>query len=90
MIIFLWLARVCLLVGLLLASFPGAGGEEAVEPEEPGEPEECLRWGPEELQAVVFGPALQARLEFLQGSLIAAMDGLDKLQVNHEPEFDIF
>ena len=70
------------MVGLLLASFPGAGGEEAGEA---GEPEECLRWGPEEVQAVVFGPALQARLEFLQGSLIAAMDGLDNLQVSHEP-----
>ena len=43
-----------------------------------------LRFCPEDLKAVVFSPKLKTRIDFLQRTVNAAIDGLETLQVRYE------
>jgi len=62
----------CLLVPLLLFFLT----HESIAEEDQ---DECNRFCPEDLQAVVFWPKLEARIEFLQKTFNAAIDGLETL-----------
>jgi len=58
---------------LFLAFFLLANAEEE-------DPVECARFCPEDLRAAVFSPKLKRRVDFLQKTMNAAIDGLQTLQ----------